>query len=102
MCIRDRIKVLRAAKVVKRGNKFRMKFKVRSEVGKVDEGRVVIRLDGKKYATLKVRKNGKVVVKFGKRASRRLDLGRHKLVVKYLGTDEFESSRKKVRFRVRR
>ncbi|WP_210651457.1 M4 family metallopeptidase [Nocardioides sp. SYSU D00065] len=77
-----------------RGEDFKVVVKVKAE-GEKATGKVVVRIDGKKVATKKVKK-GRVVLTVRKDYS----VGKHKLVAVYKGSKTVDSSRDKLTFRV--
>ena len=79
---------------IQRGDAFKIIVKVRSAAGEVT-GKVKIMLDGKKIAKLRL-DDGRAV----KKVKRMLAVGKHKVVAKYLGSDDFKRSKDDARLRV--
>jgi Zn-dependent metalloprotease len=77
-----------------RGDAFKVIVKVTSTAGEVT-GKVKVLLDGNKIAKLKLH-DGRAVTK----VKRLLSLGKHKVVAKYLGSDDFKRSSDDARLRV--
>ncbi len=77
------------------GRNFEVKIDVRGEDGSRPDGKVVVKIDGKKIAKEEV-KNGSVVIK----VTRTFTPGRHELVAKYRGNDDVKSSNDEVAFKI--
>ncbi|SEC97562.1 Thermolysin metallopeptidase, catalytic domain [Nocardioides exalbidus] len=86
------------AKIVPAKPKFREDFKVVVKVkakGEKPKGKVVVKIDGKKVATKKLKK-GRLVLMVRKDYA----IGKHKLVVTYKGSKDVRKSKEKMTFRV--
>lgn len=95
----DEVKSKTKAKIVPAKPRFREDFKVIIKVkargGVRAKGKVVVKIDGKKVATKKLRK-GRIVLKVRKDYA----IGKHKLVAVYKGGKDVRRSKEKLRFRV--
>ena len=90
-----------APKKPKAGKAFKVKATVKLGDGSKATGTVTFAIDGKKVKKTVSLKNGKAVLKVGKKKSAKLGKGKHKVVVRYAGFDTALKSSAKVKFKLR-